>query len=87
MVVIAVDDRSDIMTMAVIMIMIISRTSLEQAERTLAYLRMSSVLGTFPVILVANKTDLVRSRQVKTCMGKEMAIKYGIKYIETAPGM
>ena len=59
-------------------------------------------LQTCPTILVANKTDLVRNRQVghfhlssspcrpwwqvKGSVGKEVATNYEIKYIETSPG-
>ena len=38
------------------------------------------------VILVANKADLVRNREIKSNKGKQMAVKYGVKYIETSPG-
>ena len=48
--------------------------TLQQAERTLAYLKMSAVMEEKPVILVANKTDLVRSRVVRT-MGEWMSDK------------
>ena len=41
------------------------KSTLNQAEMLLAYLRMCEVMDTNPVILVANKTDLVRSRVVK----------------------
>ena len=70
MVVLAVDDK----------------TSLDQAERILAYLRMSGVMEEKAVILVANKTDLVRNRVVKPAVGKSLAVHYNIKYIETSPG-
>ena len=40
--------------------------TLDAAERILAYLKMSGVMEEKPVILVANKTDLVRSRIVRT---------------------
>ena len=39
------------------------------------------------VILVANKADLVRNREIKTGAGKKMAMKYGVKYMETSPGL
>ncbi len=35
---------------------------------------------------MANKADLVRNREIKSSKGKQMAIKYGVKYIETSPG-
>ena len=40
--------------------------SLEQAERILCYLRGASIMQQNAVILVANKTDLVRSRVVSS---------------------
>ena len=42
--------------------------SLDQADRILAYLKMSSMLlrDGGPCILVANKTDMVRNRVVKS---------------------
>ena len=40
--------------------------TMDQAEMLLAYLKMSGVMNTSSVILVANKTDLVRKRVVKT---------------------
>ena len=39
-----------------------------------------------PIILVANKADMVRSRKVKASLGKELATLYSIKYIETSSG-
>ena len=38
------------------------------------------------VILVANKADLVRNREIRSSAGKHLATKYGVKYIETSPG-
>ena len=61
-------------------------SSLELAEELLAYLSQVINMEEKAVILVANKTDLVRNREVKTVAGKELAIKYNIKYIETSPG-
>ena len=45
--------------------------SLVEAERTLIYLKSENILGNQAVILVANKTDLVRSRVIST-NGKKM---------------
>ena len=61
-------------------------SSLELAEHILVYLSHSGSLEEKAVILVANKADLVRNREIKTAAGKELAIKYNIKYIETSPG-
>ena len=53
---------------------------------TASLCRMSRVLESSAVILVANKTDLVKSRVVKPADGKQVAVHYNIKYIETSPG-
>ena len=39
-----------------------------------------------PIILVANKADMVRNRKVKSSLGKELATVNNIKYIETSSG-
>ena len=39
-----------------------------------------------PIILVANKADMVRNRKVKSSLGKELATANNIKYIETSSG-
>ena len=61
-------------------------TSMELADRLLAYITQEVNMEEKAVILVANKTDLVRNREVKTAAGKKLAIKYNVKYIETSPG-
>ena len=61
-------------------------SSLELAEHILVYLSHSGTIEERPVILVANKADLVRNREVKTAVGKQLAVKYNVKYIETSPG-
>ena len=51
---------------AILVVMAVDdKSTLDQAEMLLSYLRMCGVVDTKPVILVANKTDLVRSRRVK----------------------
>ena len=51
---------------AILVVMAVDdRSTLDQADMILSYLRMSGHMDTKPVILVANKTDLVRSRTIK----------------------
>ena len=51
---------------AILVVMAVDdRSTLDQADMILSYLRMSGHIDTKPVILVANKTDLVRSRTIK----------------------
>ncbi|XP_071447847.1 uncharacterized protein [Hetaerina americana] len=63
------------------------RTSVAVAEETLQGLWKSASVSTRAVILVANKTDLVRSRVVTTEEGKSMATSYDCKFIETSVGI
>ncbi|XP_047002723.1 uncharacterized protein LOC124620098 [Schistocerca americana] len=60
------------------------RGSLRVAEEVLQCLWKSDSISTKAVILVANKTDLVRSRTVTTDEGKSMATSYDCKFIETS---
>ena len=87
---------------AVLVVMAVDdKNTLDQANMILEYLRMTGVMDTNPVILVANKTDLVRKRVVKSAgtimiitkcyiilisAGKHLAKSCGVKYIETSPG-
>lgn len=61
--------------------------SLDTADYLLGRLESSGSLASRAAILVANKTDLVRNREVKSGMGKQLASKYNVKYIETSPGI
>ncbi|KAJ1519368.1 hypothetical protein ONE63_004664 [Megalurothrips usitatus] len=56
------------------------RLALDALER----LWQSETVGTKAVILVANKTDLVRGRAVSTEEAKSAATQYDCKYIETS---
>jgi len=38
----------------------------------------------FPVLLVANKVDLLHSRKISEEKGKELASQLGIEYLETS---
>ena len=60
--------------------------SLQLAEHILLYLTHSGSIEEKAVILVANKADLVRNREIKTAAGNKLAVKYSVKYIETSPG-
>merc|ERR1711879_359996 len=61
--------------------------SFQLAEHILVYLTHNGYIQDKVVILVANKADLVRNREIKSNKGKQMAVKYGVKYIETSPGI
>ncbi|XP_069687421.1 uncharacterized protein [Periplaneta americana] len=65
----------------------VDRASLRCAEETLQCLWKSDSVSSKAVILVGNKTDLVRSRTVTTEEGKNMATSYDCKFIETSVGI
>lgn len=58
--------------------------SLTHASRLLNCLKRMGVLEMRPAILVANKTDLVRSRVVSAAEGKQLAERYSLTYLETS---
>ena len=60
--------------------------SMETAEINLQFLNNLGLLGEKTIVLVANKSDLVRNRLIKSSQGKALAQKYQVKYIETSPG-
>ena len=61
-------------------------SSMDLADKLLSYLT-KELTEEKAIILVANKADLARSRKVKTVAGKELAMKYSTKYIETSSGI
>ena len=60
------------------------RRSLERAGSVLALLRREGRLVNKVGVLVANKTDLVRSRVVTEEEGKTLAGRYEVSYMETS---
>ncbi|KAF7988505.1 hypothetical protein HCN44_001078 [Aphidius gifuensis] len=63
------------------------RSSMRIAEDVLQALWCSDLVSARAVILVGNKVDLVRSRDVATEEGKSMATAYDCKFIETSVGI
>ncbi|XP_072160826.1 GTP-binding protein RAD [Bemisia tabaci] len=63
------------------------RSSFTVADECLQALWKKNSIKSKAVIVVGNKTDLVRSRVVTTEEGKAMAIKYDCKFIETSVGI
>lgn len=64
-----------------------NKRSLEMAWHLLAMLRGEDRLSGKVVVLVANKTDLVRSRVVREAEGKTLAGRFGVSYMETSAGI
>ncbi|XP_059485378.1 uncharacterized protein LOC132202463 [Neocloeon triangulifer] len=68
----------------VVIYSVAERETMLAAEETLQFLWKKASVGTKAVILVGNKTDLVRSRAVTTEEGKKLATSYDCKFIETS---
>lgn len=66
---------------------VVDRKSFKAAERVLHYLRDNDCLLTRGAILVANKTDLERQREVPVQLGKKLAREINCKFIETSSGI
>eukprot|EP00090_Calanus_glacialis_P024886 TRINITY_DN38619_c0_g1_i2.p1 TRINITY_DN38619_c0_g1~~TRINITY_DN38619_c0_g1_i2.p1 ORF type:complete len:639 (+),score=153.67 TRINITY_DN38619_c0_g1_i2:48-1964(+) len=66
---------------------IIDRESFVEAEEILEYLTMQTCKDRRARILVGNKVDLERSRQVSAKEGKDLASSFDCKFIETSVGL
>ena len=53
---------------------------------TLDYMSETNLLRKKAVIVVGNKSDLVRRRAVSTRQGTDLAVKYRVKFTETSSG-
>ncbi|KAK6622063.1 hypothetical protein RUM44_001870 [Polyplax serrata] len=71
----------------IIVYSVVDRLSFQIAEETLQSLWKTDSIGSKAVILVGNKTDLVRSRTITSEEGKNMATSYDCKFIETSVGI
>ncbi|KAK0158810.1 hypothetical protein PV328_009761 [Microctonus aethiopoides] len=71
----------------VVVYSVVDRQSLTMAEETLLYLWKSDYMATHGVILVGNKVDLERKREVTPLMGRRLANSCGCKFIETSSGL
>ncbi|XP_061394632.1 uncharacterized protein LOC133330184, partial [Musca vetustissima] len=71
----------------VVVYSVVDRNSFKQAERILQYLKENEMLLTRGAILVGNKTDLERHREVNRQMGRKVAKEIACKFIETSSGL
>ena len=71
-------------SVVVVVMAVDDRQSMEMAGAVLAMLRREGRLVNKVGMLVANKTDLVRSRVVKEEEGKILAGRYNVIYMETS---
>ncbi|CAM9332036.1 ras-related protein M-Ras-like [Petromyzon marinus] len=60
------------------------KASFEHVERFHQLILRVKDRDSFPMILVANKVDLMHLRKISSEQGQEMAAKYSIPYIETS---
>ncbi|KAM0727397.1 GTP-binding protein RAD [Formica fusca] len=66
---------------------IVSRTSFQVVEEILNYLWQEHYTQEHTVIVVGNKSDLVRSRTISANDGKQLATSRECKFIETSSGL
>lgn len=71
----------------VVVYSVVDRRSLKVAEETLLYLWKSDYMASRGVILVGNKVDLERKREVPSVVGRRLANSCGCKFIETSSGL
>ncbi|KAK1132235.1 hypothetical protein K0M31_016357 [Melipona bicolor] len=71
----------------VVVYSVVDRRSLKMAEETLLYLWKSDYMASRGVILVGNKVDLERKREVPSVVGRRLANNCGCKFIETSSGL
>ncbi|XP_050671471.1 uncharacterized protein LOC126969896 isoform X2 [Leptidea sinapis] len=71
----------------VIVYSVVAKTSFIRAAELLAYLAREQFIADRSVVLVGNKADLARARQVTTNEGKALATTRDCKFIETSSGI
>ncbi|XP_070506625.1 uncharacterized protein [Chironomus tepperi] len=71
----------------VIVYSVVNKKTFKIAEKILLYLKENEMMLTRGVILVGNKTDLERQREVSTQAGRKLAKEIGCKFIETSSGL
>ncbi|XP_055684590.1 uncharacterized protein LOC129790837 [Lutzomyia longipalpis] len=71
----------------VVVYSVVDRKTFKAAEKVLHYLKDNEMLLTRGAILVGNKTDLERHREVPTQAGRRLAKDVSCKFIETSSGL
>ncbi|KFP65606.1 GTP-binding protein GEM, partial [Cariama cristata] len=71
----------------VIVYSITDRGSFESASELRIQLRRARQAEDIPIILVGNKTDLVRCREVSVEEGRDCAVVFDCKFIETSAAL
>ncbi|XP_054278914.1 ras-related protein rapB-like [Macrosteles quadrilineatus] len=71
----------------VVVYSVVERKSFKVAEDILLFLWKNDYMTTRGVILVGNKADLERKREIPTAVGRKLANSCGCKFIETSSGL
>ncbi|KAL7743037.1 hypothetical protein ACLKA6_005784 [Drosophila palustris] len=71
----------------VVVYSVVDRGTYKFAEKVLQYLKENDMLLTRGAILVGNKTDLERHREVTRQLGRKVAKEIACKFIETSSGL
>ncbi|XP_062923316.1 GTP-binding protein RAD [Mobula hypostoma] len=71
----------------IIVYSVTDRVSFEKASELRIQLRRVRQTEDIPIILVGNKTDLVRSREVSVDEGRSCAVVFNCKFIETSAAL
>ncbi|EDW66427.2 uncharacterized protein Dvir_GJ15559 [Drosophila virilis] len=71
----------------VVVYSVVDRGTFKAAEKVLTYLKENDMLLTRGAILVGNKTDLERHREVSRQVGRKLAKEIACKFIETSSGL
>ncbi|KAJ4448148.1 hypothetical protein ANN_10161, partial [Periplaneta americana] len=71
----------------VVVYSVVERKSLKVAEDILLFLWKGDYVASRGVILVGNKADLERKREVPMSVGRKLANSCGCKFIETSSGL
>ncbi|XP_067004735.2 GTP-binding protein REM 1-like [Anabrus simplex] len=71
----------------VVVYSVVDRKSLKVAEDILLFLWKGDYVASRGVILVGNKADLERKREVPMAVGRKLANSCGCKFIETSSGL
>ncbi|KAG8258990.1 hypothetical protein J6590_019460 [Homalodisca vitripennis] len=71
----------------VVVYSVVERKSFKVAEDILLFLWKNDYMTSKGVILVGNKIDLERKREIPTAVGRKLANNCGCKFIETSSGL
>merc|ERR1712126_753868 len=74
-------------TVLIVVFAVDSNMSLSHAAHMLSFMKRGGHLEGRSALLVGNKTDLVRNREMTTVQGSDLAARYGLSYLEVSSGL